>query len=278
MTRPLTADDRVSEVLARNESLVEVLAAASPHFARLRHPATRRIMARLVTIGQAARIAGLDAAQLVGSLNTALGLEAPVPGSAIPLPTSPGADAVADVPFEWPAAVQELDVREDLRAGREPFARIMAAVRVLPDDTALRVRAPFEPAPLIALLARRGFRHRTEQHAEDDWSVWFAAGDAPAETGPAPEPAALEGVVLDVRGLEPPEPMLRTLEAAERLAPGERLVHLNERVPRFLLPILDQRGFAVEVDTSNPELVRVSITRPLQTPPPQPDIPGSSTR
>ncbi|NJD11571.1 MAG: DUF2249 domain-containing protein [Gemmatimonadetes bacterium] len=50
-------------------------------------------------------------------------------------------------------------------------------------------------------------------------------------------------VVLDVRGLEPPEPLLRTLEQLERLPAGATLVQVNELVPQFLLPQLRSRGY-----------------------------------
>jgi tRNA 2-thiouridine synthesizing protein A len=68
-------------------------------------------------------------------------------------------------------------------------------------------------------------------------------------------------VVLDVRDLEPPEPMARTLAALEELAPGGTLVQINVRVPRFLLPRLHERGFTYEVREQAPDLVRVFIRR-----------------
>jgi uncharacterized protein (DUF2249 family) len=49
---------------------------------------------------------------------------------------------------------------------------------------------------------------------------------------------------LDVRGLEPPEPMARVLEALDGMPCGERLCMLIEREPRPLYPILAQRGYA----------------------------------
>jgi uncharacterized protein (DUF2249 family) len=72
---------------------------------------------------------------------------------------------------------------------------------------------------------------------------------------------AWDVVVLDVRDLEPPEPMVRTLEALEKLQPGATLVQLNVRVPQFLLPQLTERGFTYEVREQGPELVRVFIRR-----------------
>lgn len=60
--------------------------------------------------------------------------------------------------------------------------------------------------------------------------------------------AGLSGTHLDNRGLEPPMPMVRTLEAYERLAPGERLTIHNDRVPVYLLPQLQARGARYHVD------------------------------
>ena len=67
--------------------------------------------------------------------------------------------------------------------------------------------------------------------------------------------------VLDVRGLEPPEPMVRTLAALEALPAGEALVQVNERVPQFLLPVLTERGFDYEIDASAADRVVVRIRR-----------------
>jgi uncharacterized protein (DUF2249 family) len=79
----------------------------------------------------------------------------------------------ATVEFPDDAPVVDVDVREDLRAGREPFAKIMAAVDGLKNGEVLRVRALFAPAPLVAMLSQRGFVYHMVQDADDDWSVWF---------------------------------------------------------------------------------------------------------
>ncbi len=163
--------------------------------------------------------------------------------------------------------IVELDVREDLREGREPFARIMAARGRVPEGGALMLRAIFEPAPLYAVLGKQGWSHWTDQRGEEDWVVWFFREDAPAggaTPGPRSEPSATDrdpegAVVLDVRGMEPPEPMVRTLTALESLPRGEVLVQINVREPRFLLPQLEERGFVYEVRKQSEELVRIFI-------------------
>ncbi len=48
---------------------------------------------------------------------------------------------------------------------------------------------------------------------------------------------------LDNRGLEPPQPMMRTLEALEGLSKGETLSIINDRRPMFLYEQLDELGY-----------------------------------
>ncbi len=69
--------------------------------------------------------------------------------------------------------VVTVDVREDIRAGREPFSRIMAALQGLRPDQELVVVNVFEPVPLYAALAGLGFAHETVRTADGDWRVRF---------------------------------------------------------------------------------------------------------
>lgn len=268
-TEAVTACERVSDVLARDESLIEVFVRHSSHFEKLRSPALRKMMARLVTVEQAARVAGVSTGALVDDLNRAIGVAS---ANAADVADTPELESARVHPADAP--VLELDVREDLRSGREPFSHIMGAVSGLDLDAVLHLRAIFEPAPLYAVLEKRGFAHETQRHAADDWSIWFwrppAEGTAsrPAAAASVSVPDGLEqlmndpnAVVLDVRNLEPPEPLVRTMAAAEQLEPGQVLVQVNLRVPQFLLPMLTENGYAWEVDESRVDRVLVRITR-----------------
>lgn len=144
-----------------------------------------------------------------------------------------------------PGRIVEADVREDLLDGREPFSAIMAARERVPAGGALVVRAIFEPVPLYRVMAREGFVHHTEELAPDDWRVWFYP----------------DVTVLDVREMDPPEPMAHTLVALERLSEDGTLVQVNVRAPRFLLPTLEERGFSYEIRQASPDRVHVFIRR-----------------
>lgn len=164
--------------------------------------------------------------------------------------------------------ITDLDVREDLRNGVEPFSRIMASQAGIPIGGVLRLRATFEPVPLYTALSHQGFSHWTERFADDDWRIWFYKGEiteAPeitlvASNADAPDTNAV--VLLDVRGLQPPEPMQRTLEALAQLAPNASLVQVNTRVPQLLIPHLNERGYEYILISEAPNEVRGMI-RPI---------------
>ena len=84
------------------------------------------------------------------------------------------------------------------------------------------------------------------------------------EAAGAPGPAESDrprAVELDVRGLEPPQPMVRVLEQLEALGPGGVLTVLHDRRPVFLYPQLDARGAEHETDEPEPGLVRIVIRK-----------------
>ncbi len=184
------------------------------------------------------------------------------------------------------AEIVELDVRPILRSGGEPFSVIMDAIaRTLPTG-AMRLRATFEPVPLFRVLGSQGWAHWVEHGEGDDWIVWFY------REGARPSPATHEEVcakkaasvlstlvrefpeldgritvdettctwTLDVRRMAPPEPMELTLGVLETIPEGIKLVQVNERVPQFLLPFLEERGFSHEVKHLKDE-VQVLIQR-----------------
>jgi uncharacterized protein (DUF2249 family) len=66
-----------------------------------------------------------------------------------------------------------VDVREDIRHGREPFSKIMDAVENLkPGETLLLINS-FEPRPLYRVMANLGFSHWSEETATGDWKIYF---------------------------------------------------------------------------------------------------------
>lgn len=146
-----------------------------------------------------------------------------------------------------------LDVREMLRTGREPFSQIMATVAGLQPEEQLRLLAPFEPVPLFKELRRQGLSHTAYPIGSGDWEVLFtretnnvtsankmvAAPSGREQTRLAPA-SILE---VDARGLEPPQPLVKILEALGHLPEHGELRARTDRRPMHLYPQLEERGF-----------------------------------
>ncbi len=150
-----------------------------------------------------------------------------------------------------------LDVRDDIRAGREPFSKIMTATAALQANDQLLLIAPFEPKPLFDVLRKQGFGHSAKVLDSGDWEVLFARHSAASGVSPQVTTAAEglhSGVVsrdskvvdVDARGLEPPQPMIKILEAVAALPEGVELRARTDRRPIHLYPHLEERGFDAE--------------------------------
>lgn len=132
--------------------------------------------------------------------------------------------------------IVRLDVRDQIKTGREPFSQIMGAVGQLEAGQKFLLIAPFEPAPLYAVMAQRGFSSVATVREDGDWEILFSPVLEQSE----------EIITLDARGLEPPEPLVKILEAVGQLPKGATLRAHTDRRPVHLHAQLEERGFSGE--------------------------------
>lgn len=269
---PILASWKISEVLQRYPRLLDVLIDLSPAFTKLRNPIIRRVQSRLVTVSQAAEIAGIEPAVLTRTLNQAAGITAPDPESASS-PTTPGPHASLLRPdwAETAPVATEIDVRPLMARGEEPFRAIMQAARIVPTGSVLLLRVGFEPLPLYDELAKQGFTH-SARHAGDDWEISFYRSRDMRSAPPAhPKPDATPTidweaptgaeVTIDVSELVPPEPMVKILQTLETLPPDGRLLVHHVRRPIHLYDRLNEMGYAHDTREPEPGHVEVLIQK-----------------
>lgn len=79
-------------------------------------------------------------------------------------------------------------------------------------------------------------------------------------------------LVVDARGLEPPEPMVRVLESLDLLPFGKRMLLVIHREPRALLRVLDRNGYDARCESDPDGSFRVVIWQRKPVPP-SPDEP-----
>ncbi|HUJ29214.1 MAG TPA: DUF2249 domain-containing protein [Myxococcales bacterium] len=142
-----------------------------------------------------------------------------------------------------------LDARPILAKGGDPFRLIMRTVGELKQDEALHLLVGFDPLPLYTVLKSQGFAAHT-QIADGVFHVWFwreGPGKQRHEVPPFKERTGLQDPVgLDVRGLEPPQPMITILEKLAQLGDGAQLLVRHHREPVLLYEKLQARGYAAK--------------------------------
>lgn len=141
-------------------------------------------------------------------------------------------------------SARELDVRPVLEKGGDPFRLIMETTKSLAAGEALHLIVGFEPRPLYAVMATMGRKHHVEPQ-DGLYHVWFypdgaAAAEAPVAARRVPLKPPVE---LDVRGLEPPQPMVQVLEKLTELGEGAQLLVRHHREPVLLYEKLRLRGY-----------------------------------
>jgi uncharacterized protein (DUF2249 family) len=248
-----TRDTKISELLNAYPEMIDILARYNRHFELLRRPTLRKIMTPLVTIEKAARTAQVDPDDMLAEIYRAIGEPfsrgQDRPRAASAPETGPMPEEIRNISDEHRIV---LDVRDDVRAGEEPYHRIMQAVTALKEDQVLQLCNIFEPVPLYDLLAKRGLAHWTERRGPEEWWVTFYRPTEPAGRGQySPAPGSPSGpqlppdhiAVVDARGLEPPQPMARILAALPQIAAGRTILALTDRRPLLLYEKLQDRGF-----------------------------------
>ncbi|GAA4442539.1 hypothetical protein GCM10023188_42350 [Pontibacter saemangeumensis] len=266
----IAATTKISSLIKENPDAVEAIASISSHFEKLRNPLLRKLLASRVTIADAARIGGCKVeafyeklAPLGFTVSSSQGSTRALTAEAGPRPA-----ALAQLP---PENIITLDVREAIAAGHDPFQRIMGAVQKLNSTNALLLVNTFEPTPLFAILAKKGYAAYAEVQGPDLVHTYFwlsGGGEATPSETKAPN-RDFEQLLhrfgnskvrsIDVRHLEMPQPMVTILGELEQMPPGEALYVTHRRVPQFLLPQLEERGFTHAIREVGPAEVHLLI-------------------
>jgi hypothetical protein len=261
----LTGKDLLARVIKEDPALTGKLAKLHPVLAGFAQQGLPDAVAGVVTLADAARMAEVPEERFVAYLND----EAELPSA-----TRSGGEPRPDwlEPLRATPDLPRIDVTGDIAAHRDPFTHVMAFVDALGDAPGFALKAPFHPVPLRRVLAARGFASYAEcaapEEAEDgEWIVFFRRGrGGGAGAAAAGEPEArewrAEGVVhIDVRGLEPPQPLVAILALLERPDCGDEVIVHHSRDPVFLYPELAERGWEWERVPAAEGEVRLRLTR-----------------
>lgn len=266
----ISAKTKISKLIKANPSAIKVIAEINPHFRKLKNPVLRRVLAPRVDIETAARIGGVNIQVFFDKL-ALIGFEINK-GEKIQ-EKKEIVNKTEDMFNLKEDKITVLDVREGLANGVDPFNEIMAAIKDFSAGEVLKIVNTFEPAPIINVLKQKGFISKVEHVSDKEIHTYLKKEkeDRSEEINQkAQEAAKTEDIdtvfasfkekfkEIDVRELEMPQPMVTILEELKDLPEGYCLFVHHKKVPQFLLPQLDERGYVYlskEIDVDNTKML-----------------------
>jgi|YelNatPaOPRAMG01_1025707.scaffolds.fasta_scaffold09465_6 uncharacterized protein (DUF2249 family) len=269
----ITRSMKISKMLNDYPETLEVLLKTSPHFNKLKNKILRKALSSRVNVEQAAAIAGVDLSILLFNLNKSINH---ISKSQIKQDN----ENMKEIKIEEmsrdffanisQAKIIELDVRPILEMGKDPFLDIMAKVKTVGDDEVLLLINSFEPVPLYSVLSKKGFEHKTIKK-ESAFYIYFFKKQVSANTAANSSNEILrektsqhdyENIIeIDVRELEPPEPMIKILEILASVDEKTVLVVHHHREPLMLYQKLEERGYMAISNKINENYFKVIITK-----------------
>ena len=154
---------KVSDLLDAYPHLEGTLLDLSPAFSKLRNPILRRTVAKVTTLQQAAKVAGVSPILLLETLRQAAGLPIDNSNESIDIENEQ-----KDKP-EWFGKMNitiRFDARPIIESGENPMQEIIRLSKELQNNQIMELTAPFKPVPIMDLLKSKGFE------------VWYNNGKA----------------------------------------------------------------------------------------------------
>ncbi len=242
---------RISHIINHNEAAIEIIAGINSNFRKLKNPVLRKLLAPRVNIRQAAQIGQVEPAVLLKALST-IGFQINN-NKKILVPTHPRNKQKTDMEITHKIP---FDVRPILESGVDPYKSIMEKIELLQPTEALVIINSFEPIPLLNILKSKGFLYETTRPAPGEVHTLLYRSNLLNVTESSQATKTTDSfdeirhrfsdnmTEVDVRDLEMPMPMVTILEKLEQLGSNEALFVHHKKLPQYLIPELQNRGYS----------------------------------
>ena len=145
---------KIADLLKFYPDLEDTLLELSPAFAKLRNPILRRTVAKVTSIQQAAKIAGISPSVMVQTLRKAARLATV---DSIETYENNQQDPMPEW-FDEIKITTRFDASPIINAGESPMREILRLSKELQEDAIMELTAPFRPEPIIDILKSKGFK------------------------------------------------------------------------------------------------------------------------
>lgn len=263
----INANTKIAAIIKQHPDALETIISINPKFEKLRNPFLRKLMAGRTSISMASKIAGCQPKDFFEKLAT-LGFE-------IDHDTLAESEQKNELPktilHTKKEDIIELDVRPILASGADPLNLIIEKTNELKKGEILKIINTFEPTPLIKLLEKRGFKSFVENISANEIITYFFIESNESSQVILNDNQSLQDwdtvytkfetalIVIDVRMLEMPQPMMMILENLEQINESNALFVHHKKVPLFLLPELSDKGFEFRIKGIEENYVQMLI-------------------
>ena len=265
----INENTKISVLINYNPKSVDAIVSISNNFDKLKIPILRKVLASRVSIKQAAKIGGSSVDEFYNKL-IPLGFK--IKENTINSKKNlvePSSNHFQEINEE---NVVDLDVREMLKSGKDPFNVIMNALSNLSTNSVLKIINTFEPTPLISILSKKGYVHNTiviekqlvHTYFKKDSAIIFDNKEISDNKSSEEITIVLKSFgtnikELDVRHLEMPLPMAMILNELPSLPDDYILLVNHKKVPKFLFPELAERGYQWRIQIISENNVKLFI-------------------
>lgn len=248
----INENTKISALISYNPKSIDAIISISNNFDKLKNPILRKILASRVSIKQAAKIGGSSIEVFYNKL-IPLGFELNETKENYKKEAEPLSYHFKDLDEK---KIVDLDVRDILKDGKDPFNIIMDTLAGLANDSVLKIINTFEPTPLISILSKKGYLHNTVVIEKQLVYTYFIKESKYTidnkvivnDSGSDEITTILKSFgnnikEIDVKLLEMPLPMALILNELSTLPDGHILFVHHKKVPKFLFPELAERGY-----------------------------------
>ncbi len=261
----VTEKTKISEIINNNKTAIEIIASVNKNFRKLENPFLRKLFAPRVSVKDAAKIGGTSVNEILIKLKE-IGFKVQLNPENIP-----DTDNSKKLLKMKKDKIVTLDVRPILATGTDPYHAIMETLKTMNNDETLLIINTFEPVPLLNKLKSQGYEYEVERTNEDTVHTYLTKNDEQPKKNE--EEISEEKILsfeeaeekykgkmheIDVRDLEMPMPMVSILQEIEQINDDEALFVHHKRLPQYLLPELETRGWVYankEIDKDNMKFI-----------------------
>ncbi len=261
----INKETKISKILGENKKAIDTIASVNKNFKKLQNPFLRKLFAPRVSIQDAAKIGGTSSNEILKKLE-AIGFEVEYSSS------KENYLKLENKRIMKKNKIVTLDVRPILSTGTDPYHAIMDTLKTMDkENESLLIINTFEPVPLLNKLKKQGYEYEVERPDDTTVHTYLTkVNDGEADTTEKiennnnltfeemEEKYKNKMQIVDVRDLEMPLPMVTILQEIEKIKEDEVLYVHHKRLPQYLLPELETRGWAYvnkEVNESNMKFI-----------------------